>query len=131
MADFNPLFELNWKIGLQSMFNSFLKKRALKQYLRKLPKALKANYGGSGKSGYTDGQVRATIKELNLNTKYTNYALLAFCGEQALHNESSETLLEMTKLLGTVASGGYAGISGPDNSSDGAFDNFGGDGGGE
>ncbi len=103
------------------MIKSYFTKRVLKQYQMKLPSTLKANYGGSGKAGYTEGQVRTAINELKLNPAYTNYALLMFCGEQALPDETSESLLEMTKLIGIVGSGGYAGDGGGSHS-----DSFGG-----
>lgn len=114
------------------MIKSFLTKRAITQYQRKMPRALKGNYGGSGKTGYTESQVRTTLNELKLNPAYTNYALLMFCGEQALPNEASESLLEMTNLIGGLGSGGYgAGAGyGPYYDSSDSFDAGGSDGGG-
>ena len=110
-------------------------KRAIRQYHSKLPAALKERYGGSGTFGYTEAQVHTTVEELKLNSKYVEYAVLIFCGEEALKTRgiSKEHLLKMSKYLGQVGSGGDAVASemGSAGSFCGGFDDGGaGDGGG-
>ena len=115
-----------------SVFDS--QQRAVKQYFVKLPKELKARYGGSGKSGYTSAQVQTTVTDLKLSTKYVGFAILIFCGEQALQAEgaTSEELLKMTQFLGKIGSGGsdYASDGGVGGSFADGFDGGCGDGGG-
>jgi hypothetical protein len=90
------------------MFKERRKKRAIWQYTIQLPCFLKDNYGGSGTSGYTEGQVRIAVKNLKLNEQYIKYAFLLFCGERVLINqgETSESILKMVKYLSHISSSG-------------------------
>ncbi len=55
---------------------SFRKRRAIRSYMRQLPKLLLKNYGAS--RSYTAQQVRTTIERAGLNTEYACYALAMF-----------------------------------------------------
>ncbi len=109
-------------------------KRAVKQYLNKLPQALKTRYGGSGESGYTAAQVQATVSDLKLSSQHVGYAILIFSGEETFQAQgaTSEQLLRMTELLRKVGSGGdhCASDSGLGGSFGDSFYGGGGDGGG-
>ncbi len=90
------------------IFGKSTEEHAIKQYATKLPKVLKKNYGGSGLSGYTAGQVTTTAKQLNLNQVHIKYALLLFCGDEVLLNQGyhGDDILEMIAFLGKISSGG-------------------------
>ena len=89
-------------------------KSAVKGYVQKLPKELKTRYGGSGKFGYTDGQIRKTVEDLKLNKEYIDYAIIIFCGEEVLKDSGvdSEAILNITKYLSQISSGGNVGADG-------------------
>lgn len=103
------------------MLTEFNKKRAIKQYVEKLPGWLKTNYGGSGQSGYTDAQVKTAVEKLNLNSEHVSFAILIFCGEEVLlgAGETSETILAMSQFLSDVGSSGSIAHGG--GSGDGSF----------
>ncbi|WP_444916232.1 DUF6559 family protein [Microbulbifer sp. VAAC004] len=65
--------------------------RAIKSYLRKLPKLLAKDYGKSKR--YRPKQVRATIERSGLSIIYTCYAISIFCSKKdfdAYHHEIGE-----------------------------------------
>ncbi|MDH5632668.1 MAG: hypothetical protein OEZ10_06680 [Gammaproteobacteria bacterium] len=91
------------------------KEMAIKKYITTLPGALKSRYGGSGLSGYTEGQVVTTVQKLKLNQEYINYALLMFCGKKVLidNGNTSDNLLKMIEYLDSKGySGNNIGASG-------------------
>ncbi|WP_153039178.1 DUF6559 family protein [Microbulbifer sp. Q7] len=65
--------------------------RAIKSYLRKLPRLLAKDYGKSKR--YRPKQVRATIERNGLSVIYTCYAIAIFCSKKdfdQFHNEIGE-----------------------------------------
>ncbi|MCX2781160.1 DUF6559 family protein [Microbulbifer thermotolerans] len=68
------------------------KNRAIKLYLRKLPRLLQKDYGRSKR--YRPKQVRATIERSGLPVEFSCYAILIFCSKKAFdryHTEMGET----------------------------------------
>lgn len=115
------------------MFESIRKKRAIRQYVKALPPALKKRYGGSGLFGYTEGQVRTTIEFLGLNKKFIEFAFLIFCGKAVLENTGydSRTLTGMLSYIGGIGvashgGDGYGSILSPYDFSGCGGGNFGG-----
>lgn len=78
------------------MLLNFGKRRAIKNYARKLPALLKKDYGWSDK--YTVGQVRRSIERHRLNPNYTIYAYAMFICKndfQQLDQKTSMTYEEL------------------------------------
>ena len=58
----------------------FFKKRAIRKYIKTLRSELPKRYGKS--KHYTEGQIRRTVSDLNLNNKYIYYALAMYMTEK-------------------------------------------------
>ena len=58
------------------MFERWKRNRAVKRFLRKLPALLQKRYGFN--DFYTRGQVERTLKEENVSSVYSGYALAIF-----------------------------------------------------
>jgi len=115
------------------MFGTSKKENTIKKYVALLPDTLKKNYGGSGLSDYTEAQVTAAVKKLNLSQEYIQYAILIFCGKDVLieSGKSSDSVLKIINFLGTVGNSGNSGFDSLGSSLLGGLLGDGGDGGGE
>ena len=71
------------------------KEAALKIYRKKLAKLLSQRYGAS--PTYTEGQVRTTIEEEQINTRYIKYAFLMYCEQEVLasNGETEDSIAQM------------------------------------
>ena len=58
----------------------FKKRRAIKAYVRVLPRLLKKRYGKHKK--YTEGQVKKTVEVAGLDQQYVDYALAMYIGRR-------------------------------------------------
>jgi len=74
---------LNVLLG-RLMIESYFKKKAIKAYVQTLPLALSKRYGGSGP--WNEAQIKATVIDSRLSSKYIQYALYLYSGEAA-HTE--------------------------------------------
>ncbi len=84
--------------------------KAVKQYVHRLPAALKERYGGSGYSGYTTGQIDATISALGLSEEHSALAIAMFGEEAALATvaDTNATMDRLIKALDRVSDSGFA-----------------------
>lgn len=63
------------------LISNFRKKRAIKSYIKKLPRLLAKDYGSS--KSYTPMQVKKTIERNRLPVIYSGYALAIFSNQDA------------------------------------------------
>ncbi len=84
--------------------------KAVKRYVHELPAALKARYGGSGYSGYTTGQINATISALGLSSEHASLAVAMFGKEGALATNAATdaTVDRPVRALDRVSLSGFA-----------------------
>ena len=84
--------------------------KAVKQYVHELRSALKERYGGSGYSGYTTGQIDATIAVLGLSAEHSSLAVAMFGEEGALAAGAATdaTFDRLIKALDRVSQSGFA-----------------------
>lgn len=90
--------------------------KAVKKYVHELPPALKERYGGSGYSGYTAGQVNATISALGLSEEHSLLAIAMFGddGSFATLVDADATMDRLIKALDRVSQSGFADASAAD-----------------
>ncbi len=75
-----------------AIIQNFIRDRAIKSYLKKLPRLLAKDYGRS--KIYTPMQVKKTIERSKLNTRYVCYGISIFSGREAFdlyHQEIGES----------------------------------------
>ncbi len=72
-----------------NFFKAYLKKRAIKKILKRVPGFLRRSYGKS--KTYTPGQVRTAIKSTGCNIDYACYAYAAFCTRERFDSFHMET----------------------------------------
>ncbi len=84
--------------------------KAVKKYVHNMPAALKERYGGSGYSGYTTGQINATIAALGLSDEHAALAIAMFGEEGALATvaDTNATMDRLIKALDRVSDSGFA-----------------------
>lgn len=87
--------------------------KAVTKYIHELPPALKDRYGGSGYSGYTAGQIDATISALGLSAEHSSLAVAMFGEEAAFapHVEMDATVDRLTRALDRISQSGFADAS--------------------
>ena len=91
-------------------------KKAIQEYVLKLPDELKRRYGGSGNGPYTQAQVEKTVADLGLSADHVEYALAMFCESSALmdalardHHAAKRVLqvLEKISVSGFIDASGW------------------------
>jgi hypothetical protein len=85
------------------------KRRAIRGYVRKLPRMLRADYGFS--HNYTPHQVRATIDRNGLNQYYSCYAISMFSDRTdfAQYHESTGETCDYDMMRAEVATSHFHG----------------------
>lgn len=93
------------------MIKKHFEDKAIRKLLKQLAPALRQRYGSE--PPYTYGQVVATIAELKLNKKYSDYALFVYCSAEeykkyGLHLEEVKRY-EGHKNRSSIGQGGCGG----------------------
>ncbi len=71
------------------LIKNFKRKRAIKSYIKKLPRLLEKDYGKS--KIYTPMQVKKTIERSKLSVDYACYGIAIFSTKKAFDNHHIET----------------------------------------
>lgn len=71
------------------LLERFRRKRAIKAYIKKLPRLLDRDYGGDGR--YTHRQVQRAVERHNLPPAYTPYAVAMFSSREEFEEFQEET----------------------------------------
>ncbi len=88
-----PVNDALYVLGNMNILSSWLRRRAIIRYRKKLPNALSKDYGKS--EWYLPQQVKATVERSGLSSSYLIYALALYCSVEDFESYSASNRSEL------------------------------------